>query len=79
MGANVNRHEVVLTPEHAKLAGFAVALCRYLGPRQQAAISQEMTRGRLRFDRRLARIGPRGSSTGSSRTTRKRIVSGSRS
>ena len=44
MGAGVNRHEVVLTPELAKIAGFSVVLCRYLGPRQQTAIGQEMTR-----------------------------------
>ena len=43
MGAGVNRHEVALPVEPvdlAKLAGFSIVLCRYLGPRQQLKIQQ---------------------------------------
>ena len=46
------RHDVALSAKLARLAGFTVATCRYLGTRQQGNIDLEINR--LQADRRKA-------------------------
>ena len=46
------RHDVVLSEKLAKLAGFQVATCRYLGTRQQGNIALEVNRQQA--ERRVA-------------------------